>query len=371
MRVLFVLEDLLTGGAQIHALDLCARLRVRGFATEVVILGAEAAPALAARAGASLSRLDQRGLRHPAEWGRLGRALAARQPDLVVSVNQVAGCVVGTARITGRLRAPAVAICHTSAVRSWAGRARTAGFFAAARAHQALVFVSKGQRRYWRRRGLSAPRTAMIHNGVDLRPAAAPLARAEREAARRELGLDADLPTFGAAAMFRREKNLGQVVEAAGRLKAHGTPVQLLLVGDGPERRAVQARAEALGLGPLVRFPGEQADVAPYLRAMDAGVLCSTSVETLPLFGLEIMATGAPLIAPAVGGLPELVAHGRDGLIFRPGDTDGLVGALRLCCEPGARDQMGGEAFAKAQSFGADEMADRYAELFRQVQSAR
>lgn len=364
-----MLEDLLTGGAQVHSLDLAQRLQGRGFRPEVVVLGAEVAPGMAARSTAPVTVLGQRGLRRPSEWGRLGAALQARDADLIVAVNQVAGCVAAAARATGRLRAPVVALFHSTAVRGVAGWARTAPYLAAARACQALVFVSEAQRAHWRRRGCGARRVEVIRNGVEV-PRSPPLDEAGRALAKARLGLDPLRPVFGAVAMFRREKNLGHAIEAVARLRLRGHRVQLLLVGDGPTRPALEARALELDLGGAVRFAGEQREVAPFLQAMDAGLLCSTSVETLPLFGLELMAAGAPLIAPRLGGLEELVEHGVDGLLFPPGDTDALVDAVALCLDSGVRGRLAGHARLKAKGFCAEVMADRYAALFRSLARA-
>jgi L-malate glycosyltransferase len=369
VKVLFVLEDLLTGGAQAHSLDLVRRLEERGFRPEVAVLGSEVAPAMAARTRAPVTLLRQRSLRRPSEWARLASALQAREPELVVAVNQVAGCVAAAARATGRLRAPLAVVFHSTVVASLAGQVRTAGFLAAARASQALVFVSERQRSYWRRRGLGASRVEVIRNGIE--PGRGPpVDGAGRARAKVRLDLDPGRPVFGAVAMFRREKNLVQAVEAAATLHGRGRPVQLLLVGDGPTRLELEARTRALGLGKAVRFAGEQAEVAPFLQAMDAGLLCSTSVETSPLFGLELMATGAPLIASRLGGLQELVEDGVDGLLFRPGDLRGLVDRMALCLDPEVRDRLGANALRKVGAFSAETMAERYADLFRDLARA-
>lgn len=366
MRVVMVLEDLLVGGAQVHSLDLARRLQARGMEVAMLVLGAEVAPALRRRAPAELTVLAQRGLTRPAEWRRLLEAVAAARPDLLMVVNPVAGCVGAAARGLGRVRAPVVAVFHSTAVRSAAGWVRTGGFLASARLCNALVYVSERQERHWRRRGLRARRVEVIRNGVEL----AGRARAtpeDRAGAKRALRLSPDAPVFGSVAMFRPEKNHRQMLHALHALRRDGVRAELLLVGDGPTRAACEAEAARLGLGAAVRFAGEQAQVAPYLRAMDAGLLCSTAVETLPLFGLELMATGAPLIASRVGALEELVEDGVDGLLFPRGDTGALLRRMRRCLDGDERGRLGEAAFRKAGAFCADVMADRYASLFRDL----
>ena len=178
------------------------------------------------------------------------------------------------------------------------------------------------------------------------------------------MGLGPSTLTLGSVAMFRREKNHLQLVQALAALRRAGVAAHLILVGDGPTREVVEAQVAALALDTAVSFCGEQADVQPFLAAMDVGVLCSTSVETLPLFGLELMAAGAPLVASRIGGLEELVEDGVDGLLFPPHDTTALVRQLKRCADPVVRTRLAVAAAAKAQDFGAEVMVDRYAELF-------
>ena len=203
----------------------------------------------------------------------------------------------------------------------------------------------------------------MIRNGVDLQRHR-PVDASTRAAAKAALRIAPSALTLGSVAMFRPEKNHLQLIRALAALRQADIPAELVLVGDGPTRRTVEAQVAALGLDKVVRFCGEQAEVRPFLAALDAGVLCSTSVETLPLFGLELMATGAPLVASRIGGLEELVEDGVDGLLFPAHDTPALVRQLKRCADPVVRGRLSAGAAAKAQGFSADAMADRYAELF-------
>ncbi len=231
---------------------------------------------------------------------------------------------------------------------------------------QARLRLRERQQAHWAALGLGAGRATVIRSGVDLRRHL-PVDASSRAAAKRALGLDPAVLALGSVAMFRKEKNHPQLVRALAALRQAGVACALLLVGDGPTRGAVEALVAELDLGGSVRFCGEQADVRPFLAAMDVGVLCSTAVETLPLFGLELMATGAPLVASRLGGLEELVEDGVDGLLFPPGDTAALVRQLKRCADPVVRARLSAAALRKAQGFCAEVMADRYAELFGEL----
>jgi glycosyltransferase involved in cell wall biosynthesis len=127
--------------------------------------------------------------------------------------------------------------------------------------------------------------------------------------------------------VLRPEKNPLQLVDALAQLRSRDVPARALLIGDGPMRPAVEARARALGVAASLTIAGFQQDVRPFLAAADAVALCSTS-ETFPLAALEAMALARPVVLPAVGGAAEMVRAGREGFLFPVGDTAALVGCL-------------------------------------------
>lgn len=138
-------------------------------------------------------------------------------------------------------------------------------------------------------------------------------------------------------------KGLRLLVDALARLKDEAPDLRLTLVGDGPDRKMIEAAVTAAGLGDRVRFTGylSQAEVAEELKAADIAVLPSFA-EGVPVFLMEALASGKPVIATQVGGMGELVQHGENGLIVPPGDTDGLVEAIRaLASDPDRRAAMG------------------------------
>jgi glycosyltransferase involved in cell wall biosynthesis len=116
------------------------------------------------------------------------------------------------------------------------------------------------------------------------------------------------------------------------------------IVGDGPDRTAVAAE-----LGDAGELLGERDDVAEQLARADVFVLSSRS-EGLPMAILEAMAAGLPVVATAVGGIPELVADGETGLLVPPGDADALAEALRrLVADPELRRRLGDAARTRVE----------------------
>ena len=141
---------------------------------------------------------------------------------------------------------------------------------------------------------------------------------------------------------------------------------QLTLVGDGPERPALEREAARLGLD--ARFKGfrGQAEVAAALAGADALVLPSFA-EGVPVVLMEAMASARPVIATRVGGVAELVREGESGWLVAPGDPSALAGALRhLAATPtAARAEMGARGRARVMAeFDVDREAQRLAALF-------
>jgi len=189
--------------------------------------------------------------------------------------------------------------------------------------------------------GLDPAKVRVVPNGVDF--AAIDAAR-PGPAVRQELGLPEDVPLIGLVGRLDHwGKGHKELFEAMAGLKER-YPVQALIVGGG--RREVEMRelAAGLGLAGQAHFLGQRQDVPDLLKAMDIFVLPSYS-EGVSLALLEAMAAGLPVIATAVGGLPEVVDHEKTGLLIPPRDPEALAGALaRLLGDPAWARQLGENA---------------------------
>jgi N-acetyl-alpha-D-glucosaminyl L-malate synthase BshA len=164
---------------------------------------------------------------------------------------------------------------------------------------------------------------------------------------------------------FRRVKRLEDVVEVFRRVHAE-TPCRLVLVGDGPEKAATDARLQEAGLGDAVSWLGTLDRVEPVLWQADLMLLPSEE-ESFGLAALEALACGVPVIATRVGGLPEVVPDGKAGLLYAVGDVAGMAaGALALLRDEDRRRRMAaaGRSWAVA-SFDRDDVVERYRALYR------
>jgi L-malate glycosyltransferase len=163
------------------------------------------------------------------------------------------------------------------------------------------------------------------------------------------------------------QKNLDLLLDAWPAVAAR-TPAHLLLVGDGPDRARLAARAGELGVADRVVFTGPVADPADILRAADAFVLPSVA-EGMSNSLLEAMATALPCLASAIGGNTDLIDDGRTGLLVPPGDRPSWSSALlRVLSDPALSSALGASARRRVEAeFALPVVVDRYESLYRRL----
>lgn len=201
----------------------------------------------------------------------------------------------------------------------------------------------------------------VIYNGIE-----PPSRDTNREKQiRAKLELTPEDIVIGTVARLDPVKNQSLLLKATRRLLDEGYPVRLLLVGDGPEREKLEAHMRELSLETSVVFTGFQQNPADYLGLMDVFLLPSFT-EGTSMTLLEAMSLGVPIIASRVGGTPEIVEHGKTGLLFDSGDEGGLVHALKILLDtPDTKRQMTSKARKRfQQAFSARQMTDQYQSLY-------
>jgi glycosyltransferase involved in cell wall biosynthesis len=363
------MPGLAVGGAERHTIDLRARLAARGYSTAVIVHSDVVSATMHAMPGAEDAEiLSIRGAPSLAAAWRAYRAFKAADADIIFAVNHMRAIWAVLLRAMGATKASIVCVCHTTSPLA-ADERRLPLFRLVARFIEAMVYVSRNQLSYWTARHVNARRSLAIVNGVDLeRYSVRAGGRAE---AKRRLGLAPDDYVAGLLASFRPEKNHLQLVEVAAQLDEGGLPVKLLFVGDGPTRRMVEERVEALGLAGSVIFAGEHADVRPIIAAFDVGVLCSTEVETFSLAALELLASDVPMIMSNVGGASEIVQEGVNGFLFEKGDTPTLKAHLQALAEPIARALFQSRARESVVKYSIDVMTENYVRLIETLKPQR
>ena len=276
--------------------------------------------------------------------GWLGRlvAPAARRAAVVYTLHGVpdglADLVVGNARIVPRrARDRWLYLDAERALARWSG--------------SRVVVPSRAVADYALRHiRLPAERVHVVPNGVDPQLfAPAPGRAASGEVRAVWLGLLAPV------------KRVDLLLDAVARVPG----LSLTIAGDGPLRDQARHRIDALGLADRVAMLGSVADPAPVLQAADLFVLTSAA-ENCPLSLLQAMATGLPVVTTAVGGIPEVVRDGVDGLLCPADDEAALVTALTaMVADRDRRERMGASGRARIESrYAVDHCVDGLLQVY-------
>ena len=204
-----------------------------------------------------------------------------------------------------------------------------------------IVAVSRRMAESLEQSGYKPGTVVPVHNGVDLgrvRPTRA------RDHVRLELGIDPGMTLIGAVGRLSPVKGHDHFLRAATLVLQKEHRARFLIVGDGPLRSELAVRSRQLGIDRACLFVGTRPDVYDLVSAMDIFVLPSLD-EGIPMALLEAMALGVPVVATAVGGVPEIVAHRATGLLVRSRDEQALAEAcLELALNPGWARTLGARA---------------------------
>jgi glycosyltransferase involved in cell wall biosynthesis len=334
LRVLALIDHLALGGAEMLLGQFAAAAPRAGIRLSVACLGQHdgnpaAEPLRAAGVDPVILNTPQRlGLR---ALSQVRRHIAEKQPDIVHTHLGTSSCLGSLAARS--LKIPAVSSIHAMA---WGGDVRTrvrlslcavAQRYGAAR----IITVSESARSaYLANRWHVPSRVVTIHNGIDVSP--------EHGAAvevRRELGFEPDDVVVGMVSALRPEKGHDIAIEALRLLRRRFPQLRLLIAGDGPARAGIAQFADPLG--DAVVMAGRRSDVMRLLDAVDV-CLHPSRADAFPTTILEAMAASVPVVATAVGGIPEIVIHNRTGiLVSPPPSADRIADALSCLLNDRAR----------------------------------
>jgi glycosyltransferase involved in cell wall biosynthesis len=316
------------GGQELRTLTEARWLRQRGWG--VILAGPPRSPLIerARDEGVDTAVVPMRGAWDLGAVRSLARLIQKRGVTLVHTHSSVDAWLGGmAARLAGR---PVVRTRHVSIP------VRRRGNLVYTRLADRVVTSGEAVRAIVVAAGVAPDRVVAVPAGVNLdefrwrEPE-----DAEGEAVRKELQLGS--PLVGSVAMFRGSKGHVHLLDAMARLRQERPSAHLILVGDGIRRMWVEQLARERGLEAAVSFTGFRADVPALLAAMDCFVLASTRTEGVPQSLLQAFASGVPVVASDVGGIPEVVRPGETGLLVPPGDPAALARAVgAVLRDPGA-----------------------------------
>jgi L-malate glycosyltransferase len=230
-----------------------------------------------------------------------------------------------------------------------------------------IYAVSAALRDHMLAEGYPADRVDVIHNGIDPGPAPNDF---ERQRARTALGVSDDTFLVGTAARLDPVKDLPTLITAFGSLHHAHPPARLVIAGEGPERTRLEQQIAELGLASDITLLGHRDDVRKLMPGFDLYVNSSIS-EGISVTILEAMAACVPVIATRVGGNPEIVVDGTNGLLVSARSPLELAAAMgRVADTPALRQTFGREGRQTVErDFRIDQMVDRYAQVYRALAS--
>lgn len=297
----------------------------------------------------------------PRALALLGRFLRRERID-VLHAHKFGSNVWGT--LVGRMAHVPVILAHEH---TWSYEGQPLRRFLdrelIARGATRFIAVSREDRRRMTEvEGIDPSRTLFVPNGVP--PSPPPRGRNVRA----ELGIEPDAPVVGAVGVHRPQKALHVLLHASSILAEKWPGLQVLIVGDGPERETLERLARELGVTDTVRFVGNRSDVPDVLRALDIAVCCS-DFEGSPLAVMEYMDAGLPVVATAVGGVPDLIEPGVHGLLVPPRDPSALAEAIsELLGDPGRARTMGARGRERRRTeFDIDVLVHRLEDLYLEL----
>jgi glycosyltransferase involved in cell wall biosynthesis len=201
-----------------------------------------------------------------------------------------------------------------------------------------------------------------IYNGID---EGIFKKRSEARDLRQKLRISPDTPAIGIIGRLDPIKNHRCLIRAMKRVVECFPGSVLLIAGDGPFRDELNLYVKRLKLGRNVFFLGTRSDVPDLLTIMDVFVLCSFS-EGMPMTLLEAMATGKPIVATSIGGIPEVIEDGENGLLVESDDHESLAGAIvDLLGNHDKAKRIGSAArLSYENNFTLDSMVNKYEQVY-------
>jgi len=359
-RVAFVIEALSVGGAEQLLVAMANSLARRGWQVHMICLSKAGELAARLELDVTLHVLDKRGgvdLRLPIRLRRLVRTIAPRVVNSHLWVANVwtRASLVGTG-------VPIVVTEHNRD--SWKPTHYRLIDRVLASSTRTLVAVSEDTARFYRDEvGIRPELVHVINNGIDTRR----YASGDGSALHATWASGGEF-LIGSVGRLVPQKNHARLLDMMARLIADGlADARLVIVGDGPERGALERRMETLGLGDVVTLAGQRDDVPDVLAAFDVLVL-SSDREGHPLTALEAQAAGTPVVLTDAGGSADAVARDGDerGGFLVEQTSEALAEAVRrLADDPALRSRMA--AFARRHAlanFDQEHMVERYVALF-------
>jgi glycosyltransferase involved in cell wall biosynthesis len=326
LRILHVITGLEIGGAERVLLETARYQQAQGHEVAVCTLRPEGPLAPAVREVCPLYTVNMGHALTPFVAWKLARLMRRGRYDVVHSYLYQANLV---ARVAARLAGVPVNISSVRCSYTWLRWPHFAADRWTAHFADCITSVSEATRQFSiQREGLPVKKMVTLRNGIEVSRFDKLTNREETRARMRQtLGYAPDDLVVCMTGRLHPQKGHTYLFQAAACLKERFPGLRLLIIGDGPERAALEAEAQARGLGNIVQFLGMRKDVPELLASSDIFAFPSL-YEGLPNAVLEAMAMSLPVVASTADGTVEVIENERDGLLVPTGDAAALEVAL-------------------------------------------
>lgn len=369
--IVFVVNCLSLGGAEIQVMRLADGLRRREWEVDVVSLlkpGTLRGPLI--KMGVRVHSLNMRaGMPNPAGMIRLRKILAKLKPQIVHSHIVHANLLTRLTRLIARMP---VLVCTAHNVRE-GGRSLELGYRYTDPLTDLTTNVSQAAvDRYVRIKAAPRDRIRFVPNGVDtVHCLAQPEERVRRRA---EMKLNGQF-IWLAVGRFQEQKDYPNMIHAFARAvrEAQLPEARLMIAGSGPLERQARDLAASLGVSDRVDFIGERSDVAQLMKMADAFVL-SSAWEGMPLVLQEAAASGLPIVATRVGGNAEVAIEGCSALLVPAKNASALAEAMsRMMAMSEAERRRMGEAGRRhvVEKYDMDRILDQWEGIYAELGQAK
>jgi glycosyltransferase involved in cell wall biosynthesis len=341
-KILFLVNTLRVGGAERNVALFCSAIDRTRFEPEVwVLCGGGQFEAQVRDAGIRIRNLNRRWSRDPLFALKTARQIARTDADLVHAFLPAIGAYAAMARSWFGMSQPLVLSLGQSEI---LGHERWM-FRWCARTYDWLIANSRSAAELGGELGFASERISVIPNGHATERFTSPI---DRVAVRKSLGLHADDRVLLAVGRLIASKRVCDAVAALDLLKS-GDDLKLVIVGDGPERSALEDDVRRRDLQQRVIFTGERPDVPDLLKAADVFVFPSET-EGLPNALIEASLAGLPIVACQVPGVTDVLTDGETALLVQPHQPEQLADAISaLLSERTAANDMALQAQAQSQ----------------------
>lgn len=350
-RVLQVIGGGEIGGAERHVLGLLTGLSAYGYDSSLICLCAGPFCEKAAESGINSITIEMKGKLDITKIAPLREYMRRERIDIVHTHGVRANLVARKA--AKALRLPVVTTFHSAIAHDYSSRAAAmmAGFITRVtnRYTDEFIAISDSIRSDALRMRIDPAKVVTIYNGIDFNGTP----QDARKTWRRSFGIDDQASVVGVVARLHEVKGHVYLLEAIKKIITDFPGIRLVFVGEGPYREVIEAKIKQLGLGEYIIMTGFIENLSGIYQSFDVACLPSL-MEGMGITLLEAMYEGTPVVASRVGGIPELIRDGVDGVLVEPANPTKLAEALKqvlgdaeMCKQIAASAKLRAEQFSR------------------------